>query len=215
MYTKFTEILDAVFTCKNLEKMPTVQARTHACTHAQSELGAQKVFTLKATTILADSAATPGLQRGLAALARKSPRGGHRCVCRPQRLNPFHGRKSAAPLIIDRAEGRPPDAAAQVVTPSHILERPMPTLDAERERLFDDLISELADRVRHAPAEAQARRSGHGRPPERERGRAGNVHRPCPQPPGHKGYIECHPMGVAASGGSSSSRRSKTSTASR
>ncbi len=76
MYTKFTEILDAVFTCKNLEKMPTVQARihartqasTHARTHAQSELGAQKVFTVKATTILADSA-IPGLQRGLAALA--------------------------------------------------------------------------------------------------------------------------------------------------
>ena len=63
-----------------------------------------------------------------------------------------------------------PTPPPQVVTPSHILEKPMPTLDAERERLFDDLISELADRVRHAPAEAQARRSGHGRPPERERG---------------------------------------------
>ena len=36
MYTKFTEILDAVFTCKNLEKMPTVQACTHASAHART-----------------------------------------------------------------------------------------------------------------------------------------------------------------------------------
>ncbi len=66
MYTKFTEILDAVFTCKNLEKMPTVQARMHARTHAQSELGAQKVFTVKATTILADSNTGPTAWAGRA-----------------------------------------------------------------------------------------------------------------------------------------------------